>query len=74
MSGASGQIYGIRLLQLLARNPSIETHLVLSRSACVTLAQETDFTPAQVEALADVVYRPDDIGAAIASGPLPPRA
>jgi 4-hydroxy-3-polyprenylbenzoate decarboxylase len=68
MSGASGQIYGIRLLQLLARNPDIETHLVLSRAARVTLAQETDFTPAQVEALADVVYRLDDIGAAIASG------
>jgi 4-hydroxy-3-polyprenylbenzoate decarboxylase len=68
MSGASGQIYGIRLLQLLARNPDIETHLVLSQAAHITLAQETDFTPAQVEALADVVYRPDDIGAAIASG------
>ena len=68
MSGASGQIYGIRLLQLLARNPGIKTHLVLSRAARVTLAQETDFSPAQVEALADVVYRPDDIGAAIASG------
>jgi len=68
MSGASGQIYGIRLLQLLARNPDIETHLVLSQAARITLAHETDFTPAQVEALADVVYRPGDIGAAIASG------
>jgi len=68
MSGASGQIYGIRMLQMLARTPDIETHLVLSRAARITIAQETDFTPAQVEALADVVYRPDDIGAAIASG------
>ncbi len=68
MSGASGQIYGIRLLEILARMPEIETHLILSRAARITLVQETDFTPAQVEALADVVYRPGDIGAAIASG------
>ena len=68
MTGASGQIYGIRLLQLLARTPEIETHLVLSQAARITLAQETDFTPDQVQALAQVVYRPQDIGAAIASG------
>ena len=68
MSGASGQIYGIRMLQMLAQTPEIETHLVLSLAARITIAQETDFTPAQVEALADVVYRPGDIGAAIASG------
>jgi len=68
MTGASGPIYGIRLLQILARMPDIETHLVLSQAARITIAQETDFTPAEVEALADVVYRPGDIGAAIASG------
>ncbi len=68
LSGASGQIYGIRLLQMLARTPDIETHLVISRAARITITQETEFTPAQAEALADVVYRPDDIGAAIASG------
>ena len=68
MSGASGQIYGIRMLQMLAQTPDIETHLVLSQAARITIAQETDFTPAQVEALADVGYRPGDIGAAIASG------
>ncbi len=68
MSGASGQIYGIRLLQMLQDAPDIETHLVLSQAARITIAQETDFTPAQVEALADVIYRPGDIGAAIASG------
>ena len=68
MSGASGQIYGIRMLQMLAQTPEIETHLVLSLAARITIAQETDFTPAQVEALADVGYRPGDIGAAIASG------
>lgn len=68
MSGASGQIYGIRILQILANRPDIETHLVLSRAARITIAQETTFSPAQVETLADVVYRPGNIGAAIASG------
>lgn len=75
LSGASGQIYGIRLLQVLraARQEAdagqaVETHLVLSEAARITIAQETDFTPRDVEALADVVYRPRDIGAAIASG------
>jgi len=68
MSGASGQIYGIRLLEMLSDAPDIETHLVLSQAARITIAQETDKTPAQVESLADVVYRPGDIGAAIASG------
>lgn len=80
MSGASGQIYGIRLLEVLraarqpdssgqsATEPAIETHLVLSEAAGITITQETDYTPRQVEALADVVYRQRDIGAAIASG------
>lgn len=68
MSGASGQIYGIRLLQALRAVGEIETHLVLTAAARVTIAQETDWTPRAVEALADVVYRPGDIGAAIASG------
>ena len=68
MTGASGQIYGIKLLHLLAENPEIETHLVISRAARITLAQETGTTPAKIEALADAVYRPEDIGAALASG------
>ncbi|MCB0201719.1 MAG: hypothetical protein KDI03_16765, partial [Anaerolineae bacterium] len=75
MSGASGQIYGIRLLQVLraARaegdpGQAVETHLVMSEAAGITITQETDLTPRDVEALADVVYRPRDIGAAIASG------
>lgn len=75
LSGASGQIYGIRLLEVLraARQQSdsglaIETHLVLSEAAGITITQETPYTPRQVEALADVVYRQRDIGAAIASG------
>jgi 4-hydroxy-3-polyprenylbenzoate decarboxylase len=72
MSGASGQIYGIRLLQVLRSQAEtahgIETHLVMSEAAGITIAQETDFSPKDVEGLADVVYRPRDIGAAIASG------
>jgi len=68
MSGASGQIYGIRLLEVLKAAPDVETHLVLSQAARMAIAQETDWDPRDVEALADVVYRPGDIGAAIASG------
>lgn len=68
MSGASGQILGIRLLQVLREMPEVETHLVVSAAARATIVQETDWKPADVLALADVVYRPGDIGAAIASG------
>ena len=68
MSGASGQIYGIRLLEVLRTAPEVETHLVMTSAARMTVAQETDLDPRDVEALADVVYRPGDVGAAIASG------
>jgi 4-hydroxy-3-polyprenylbenzoate decarboxylase len=68
MSGASGQIYGIRLLEVLRDAPEVETHLVMSQAARMTVVQETDYDPRDVEALANVVYRPGDIGAAIASG------
>jgi flavin prenyltransferase len=67
ISGASGAIYGVRLLQLL-RTLDIETHLVMSRSAMVTLAYETDLKPADLHALADHHYSNNDIGAAISSG------
>lgn len=67
ISGASGAIYGVRLLELLGQT-GVETHLVVSRAARTTLAYETDLKLKQVEALADVVYGPDDIGAAISSG------
>jgi 4-hydroxy-3-polyprenylbenzoate decarboxylase len=68
MSGASGQIYGIRLLEVLREAAEIETHLVMSQAARMTISQETDYDPREVEALAGVSYRPADIGAAIASG------
>lgn len=67
ISGASGVIYGIRLLQLL-RQLEVETHLVMSKSAQVTLAHESDLSMAEVRALADVVHSNSDIGASIASG------
>jgi len=68
MSGASGQVLGIRLLEVLRQVPEVETHLVMSPAARATIVQETSWSPAAVQALADVVYRPGDIGAAIASG------
>ena len=71
MSGASGQVYGIRLLEVLKDRPEIETHLVMTPAARLTIAQETDWAPQDVEALAHAVYRPADIGAAIASGSFP---
>jgi len=68
MSGASGAIYGIRMLEVLRRMKDVETHLVLSPSARRTVVEETAWTAAKVEALADVVHPHRDIGAAIASG------
>ena len=68
MSGATGAIYGIRLLEILKMIPEIETHLVVSNAAGQTIAQETDYTVKAVEKLASVTYRFHDIGAAISSG------
>jgi 4-hydroxy-3-polyprenylbenzoate decarboxylase len=67
MSGASGAVYGIRLLEALRETP-VESHLVMSRAAAMTIAYETDRTAEQVRKLADVAYPVGDIGAAIASG------
>lgn len=67
MTGASGAIYGVRLLRLL-RATDIETHLVLSKSAKITLTQELDVKVSDVTALASVVHQADNIGAAISSG------
>jgi len=73
ISGASGVIYGIRLLEILRSGP-IETHLVITKAARVTIHQETSYKVSQVEALAHTSYSPDDIGAALASGSFPTRA
>lgn len=67
ISGASGVIYGVRLLQLL-RNAGIETHLVMSKTAEVTFAYETDLKIAEVKALAGVSHSIDDMAASISSG------
>ena len=67
ISGASGAIYGIRLLEMLNALP-IETHLVVTKSAEVTVAYETDMKLAELRALADVSSPAGDIGAAISSG------
>lgn len=68
ISGASGVILGIRLLEVLRQDDSIETHLVLTEAGRITIAQETDWPVSEVEALADVVHKPRNIGASIASG------
>jgi 4-hydroxy-3-polyprenylbenzoate decarboxylase len=70
ISGASGAILGIRLLEVLQPMP-VETHLVLSPAAQTTILQETDWTIEDVIALAGAVYDHADIGAAIASGSFP---
>jgi 4-hydroxy-3-polyprenylbenzoate decarboxylase len=68
MSGASGSVYGVRLLEVLRNIPDIETHLVLSDAAPITLRQEMGLSPQAVQALADRWYRARDIAAPIASG------
>ena len=68
MSGASGVIYGIRLLEVLSQVEKVETHLVLSDSAKLNIAIETDRNARDVQALADEVYSNRDIAARLASG------
>ena len=67
ISGASGVIYGIRLLEALQNTP-IESHLVMSRSVGITLKYESDISLDDIKKLADVTYATNDIGAAISSG------
>jgi 4-hydroxy-3-polyprenylbenzoate decarboxylase len=67
ISGASGVIYGVRLLQILQPLP-VETHLVMTKTAEVTLAYETDWKVKDVKALADHVHAPTDLAAPISSG------
>jgi 4-hydroxy-3-polyprenylbenzoate decarboxylase len=67
ISGASGIIYGVRILQVL-KGSGIETHLVLSDSARITLAAETEFSVKEVECLAGQVHNSKNIGASISSG------
>jgi 4-hydroxy-3-polyprenylbenzoate decarboxylase len=67
ISGASGVAYGLRTLDAL-REMGVESHLVVTRAAALTLQSETDLTPEDLSAKADVVHRLADVGASIASG------
>jgi 4-hydroxy-3-polyprenylbenzoate decarboxylase len=67
ISGASGVVYGVRVLDALAEM-GIESHLVVTRAALLTLSQETDLTPDDLTDRASVVHRINDVGATIASG------
>ncbi|MDT8407522.1 MAG: UbiX family flavin prenyltransferase [Methylococcales bacterium] len=68
ITGATGAVYGVRLLQVLAEQPEWETHLVVSSAGFVNLKHELSLSRAQVHALADRHYHNQDIAAAIASG------
>jgi len=70
ISGASGIIYGIRALQML-RSASVETHLIVSKAAEMTLAYETDLTLKELRSLADEYHPSSDVGASISSGSFP---
>ena len=70
ISGASGVVYGLRVLDA-CRDLGVESHLVMSRAAALTLAQETELTQSDVNSRADIAYKAGDIGAAIASGSFP---
>lgn len=68
ITGATGAVYGVRLLEHLRATPGVETHLVISDAATLTLHQETGLPRREVEALAHVVHKNREIGASIASG------
>ncbi|MGI9230066.1 MAG: UbiX family flavin prenyltransferase [Gammaproteobacteria bacterium] len=68
ISGSSGVVYGIRLLQLLQQQADVETHLIMSATAKMNVPIETDMTVAEVEALADVQHHFNDVAASVSSG------
>ena len=68
ITGATGGVYGVRLLQVLRDLPGVETHLVVSDAGVLNLHQELDMNRKQVEKLAHVVHNARDVGASIASG------
>ncbi|MGO8881342.1 MAG: UbiX family flavin prenyltransferase [Desulfomonilaceae bacterium] len=68
LSGASGAIYGVRLLETLSSIEGIETHLILSRAARIIIEHETSVKPEAVEDLADVVHSPENLAACVSSG------
>ena len=68
VSGATGAIYGVRMLEILAKMDEIETHLVLSKAGKMTIQVETPYSVKEVEAMADVVHDINNVGAGISSG------
>ncbi len=68
ISGASGAIYGIRLLEVLRSTKQVETHLIISKAARLTIAYESNYSLEEVKKLADVVHSCSDLGASISSG------
>lgn len=68
ITGATGVVYAVRLLQVLRETTTIETHLVISEAGIMSLQQEVGMKKKQIEAMADVIYNVKNIGAAIASG------
>ncbi|MBC3812691.1 UbiX family flavin prenyltransferase [Undibacterium aquatile] len=68
ITGATGSVYGVRLLQVLQANPDVETHLLISEAGVLNLHQELDMKRKDVETFADVVHHVRDVGASIASG------
>ena len=70
MTGATGVVFGVRLLEAL-RETDVESHLIVSKWAQQNLAHETDMTPDAIRALADMAYAPGDMGAALSSGSVP---
>lgn len=68
LTGASGSVYGVRLLEELKKTEGVETHLIVSNAAWLNLSAELDIGREQLESLADVAYSDKDIGASIASG------
>jgi 4-hydroxy-3-polyprenylbenzoate decarboxylase len=68
ISGASGAIYGIRLIEVLAADPSIELHAIVSRGAAATITFETGRDPNEIAGLADVTYEETNLAASLASG------
>lgn len=73
ITGASGAVYGVQALEILAKRNDVETHLVLSTSGTVTLREELGLSVDDISGLAHVVHRPGSIGASIASGSFPTK-
>lgn len=71
MTGATGAIYGVRLLQVLAENDRWETHLIISHAGALNIQHELDMKRREIQDLADITYKVDDIAASIASGAFP---